>query len=226
TRAMLLAEAFQLAEAEHGLLTAAGNYRTPTDRHGSYRGGTIGASPAYSFTAHVAEVEVDVETGEVRVERIWCAHDCGRAISRRLVEGQIEGSTYMGVAEALFEEHAIDAAHGGLHVGPSLLDYRLPTAMDTPTIEAIVIEAPDARGPYGAKEAGEGPLHSSIPAVANAIFDAVGIRLDSLPFTPPRVLAAICASAQREERAARGADDARRRSAPLAPRPAPRGGTS
>ena len=226
-RAMVLAEAFQLAEAEHGLLSAAGSYRTPTDRHGSYRGGTIGASPAYSFTAHVAEVEVDVETGEVRVERIWCAHDCGRAISRRLVEGQIEGSTYMGVAEALFEEHAIDAAHGGLHAGPSLLDYRLPTAMDTPPIEAIVIEAPDARGPYGAKEAGEGPLHSSIPAVANAIFDAVGIRLDSLPFTPPRVLAAMGSGARREEIAARRSRAAQStRATSSASREVPRGGAS
>lgn len=190
-RVMPIDEAFQRAEAEHGLLTAVGDYRSPTDRHGDYRGGAIGASPAYSFTAHVAEVEVDVETGEVHVERVWCAHDCGRALSRRLVEGQIEGSTYMGVAEAVFEHHELDVAHGGLHAGPSLLDYRLPTFLDTPAIDALIVEAPDPRGPYGAKEAGEGPLHSSIPAVANAIYDAVGVRLDALPFDPPRVLAAL-----------------------------------
>jgi CO/xanthine dehydrogenase Mo-binding subunit len=186
-----LAEAFQWAEADHGLLGETGSYNTPKDRHGSYRGGTIGASPAYSFTAHLAEVNVDDETGVVNVERIWCAHDCGRALSRKIVEGQIEGSSYMGFGEALMEEHLVDAAHSGVHAGPSLLDYRIPTSVDTPDIEAIIVEAPDAQGPYGAKEAGEGPLHSSIPAIANAIYDAVGVRLDRLPFSPPRVLAAI-----------------------------------
>ncbi len=194
-----LAEAFQWAEADHGLLGETGSYNTPKDRHGSYRGGTIGASPAYSFTAHLAEVDVDDETGVVSVERIWCAHDCGRALSRKIVEGQIEGSSYMGFGEAIMEEHLVDGAHSGVHAGPNLLDYRIPTSVDTPDIEAIIVEAPDAQGPYGAKEAGEGPLHSSIPAIANAIYDAVGVRLDRLPFSPPRVLAAI------EERKAREA---------------------
>lgn len=190
-RSVPITEAFEWAETDHGLLAAAGNYKTPTDRHGTYRGGTIGASPAYSFTVHGAEVKVDEETGEVDIVKIWCAHDCGRAISRGLVEGQIEGSTYMGAAEAVLEVHGVDPEHGGVHAGPSLLDYRIPTSLDTPEIEAIIVEAPDEQGPYGAKEAGEGPLHSSIPAIANAIFDAVGVRLDELPFTPERVLAAI-----------------------------------
>jgi CO/xanthine dehydrogenase Mo-binding subunit len=97
----------------------------------------------------------------------------------------------MGAAEALLEAHRIDPDHGGLHGGPSLLDYRIPTALDGPPIESLIVEAPDARGPYGAKEAGEGPLHSSIPAIANAVFDAVGVRIDRLPFDPPRVLAAL-----------------------------------
>lgn len=193
------AEAFQLAEAEHGLLSAAGNYDTPKDRHGTYRGGTIGASPAYSFTAHLAEVTVDDETGEVTVHKVWCAHDCGKALSRRIVEGQIEGSTYMGAAEAIMELHEVDADHGGLHTGPSLLDYRIPTTLDTPELEAIIVEAPDEQGPYGAKEAGEGPLHSSIPAIANAIYDAVGVRIDTLPFTPAKVLAAIRERRRREQ---------------------------
>lgn len=190
------AQAFQWAEADHGLLGETGSYNTPKDRHGEYRGGTIGASPAYSFTAHVAEVEVDAETGLVEVKTIWIAHDCGKALSRKIVEGQIEGSTYMGFGEALMERHAVDPAHRGVHVGPSFLDYRMPTFLDTPDLEAMIVEAPDANGPYGAKEAGEGPLHSSIPAIANAIYDAVGIRLDRLPFTPQSVLAAL---RQREE---------------------------
>ncbi|MCY0988167.1 DNA polymerase [Nannocystis sp. ILAH1] len=191
------AQAFQWAEADHGLLGETGSYNTPKDRHGEYRGGTIGASPAYSFTAHVAEVEVDAETGLVEVKTIWIAHDCGKALSRKIVEGQIEGSTYMGFGEALMERHAVDPAHRGVHVGPSFLDYRMPTFLDTPDLEAMIVEAPDANGPYGAKEAGEGPLHSSIPAIANAIYDAVGVRLDRLPFTPQTVLAAL---RQREEK--------------------------
>ncbi|MEZ4453163.1 MAG: xanthine dehydrogenase family protein molybdopterin-binding subunit [Nannocystaceae bacterium] len=211
------AQAFQWAEADHGLLGEVGSYNTPKDRHGDYRGGTIGASPAYSFTAHLAEVEVDAETGVVVVKKIWVAHDCGKALSRRIVEGQIEGSTYMGFGEALMEEHVVDPAHGGVHAGPSLLDYRMPTFTDTPEIAAMIVEAGDENGPYGAKEAGEGPLHSSIPAIANAIYDAVGIRLDRIPFSPPRVLAAL------RERAAR---EARGELPPHKPGPAPQGGAA
>ncbi len=187
-RTMTTRQAFHLAEARFDTLGATGSYNTPK-LGGDYRGGSIGASPAYSFTAHVAEVEVDEETGMVRVEKVWCAHDCGRALNPMLVAGQIEGSCYMGVAEALLEDHDVD--HHGLHRGPSLLDYRMPTSMDVPEFLAFIAESVDPEGPYGAKEAGEGPLHSSIPAVANAIFDAVGIRLRHLPFTPARVLRAL-----------------------------------
>jgi len=186
-----LAQAFHWAEEDHGLLGEVGSYNTPKDRHGDYRGGTIGASPAYSFTAHVAEVDVDEETGVVDVKTIWIAHDCGHALSRRIVEGQMEGSAYMGFGEAIMEQHVVDPAHRGVHPAPSLLDYRIPTFLDTPELRALIVEAPDEQGPYGAKEAGEGPLHPSIPAIANAIYDAVGVRMDELPFTPPRVLAAI-----------------------------------
>ena len=190
SRQMPIREAFNLAEEEFGTLGATGWYNTPKDVHGEYRGATIGASPAYSFTAHVAEVEVDIETGFVEVQKIGVAHDCGRALNPVLVEGQMEGSAYMGVGEALMEEHVFkDAAHGraGLHNAPSLLDYRIPTSLDTPELEALIVESIDPEGPYGAKEAGEGPLHPSIPAIANAIYDAVGVRMDRLPFTPPNV---------------------------------------
>jgi CO/xanthine dehydrogenase Mo-binding subunit len=197
-RSVSLTEAFVMAESDHGLLSAAGNYDTPKDRHGTYRGATIGASPAYSFTAHVAEVAVDSETGVVVVDKVWVAHDCGKAISPRIVEGQMEGSVYMGFAEAIMEQHIVDPAHGGVHTGPSLLDYRIPTFMDTPDIASIIVEHPDAQGPYGAKEAGEGPLHPIIPAIANAIYDAVGVRMNATPFSPPRVLAAIEARKKQE----------------------------
>lgn len=186
-----LTQALWWAEEDHGLLGEVGSYNTPKDRHGEYRGGTIGASPAYSFTAHVAEVEVDPETGVAVVKHIWVAHDCGRALSRRIVEGQMEGSAYMGFGEALMEQHVVDPKHWGVHAGPSLLDYRIPTFLDTPELHSLIVEAPDENGPYGAKEGGEGPLHPSIPAIANAIYDAVGVRMDELPFSPPRVLRAI-----------------------------------
>ena len=200
-------EVIRLAEGTLGTLATTGDYRTRAVG-GDYRGGTIGASPAYSATAHVAEVEVDEGTGRVTVRRIWAAHDCGRALNPVMVEGQIEGSVYMGMSEALFEDHAFhlgaeprrrhpDAARTGvdpmrgLHKGPSLLDYRMATSLDTPEILAHIIESIDPGGPYGAKEAGEGPLHPAVPAIANAIHDAVGVRLRTMPFTPERVLAAL-----------------------------------
>jgi CO/xanthine dehydrogenase Mo-binding subunit len=134
----------------------------------------------------------------VDVKKIWIAHDCGRALSPVAVEGQMEGSAYMGCAEALMEEQAFKPAtpaHGaGLHHGPSLLDYRIPTSLDTPELESFIVESVDPEGPYGAKEAGEGPLHPSIPAIANAIHDALGIRCDRLPFHPPRVLGLLRAA--------------------------------
>ena len=193
-RQMPIREAFNLAESRFGTLGATGWYNTPKDVHGEYRGGTIGASPAYSFTAHVAEVEVDVETGVVEVEKIWIAHDCGRALNPVLVEGQMEGSAYMGFGEALMEEQIFKSSEqgrAGLHNAPSLLDYRIPTSLDTPELESLIVESIDPEGPYGAKEAGEGPLHPSIPAIANAIYDAIGVRVDRLPFSPPNMWRAI-----------------------------------
>ncbi len=195
------AEAFQIAEARFGTLGSTGGYRTH-NRGGDYRGGTIGASPAYSATAHVAEVNVDTDTGRIDVVKVWVAHDCGKALNPVLVEGQMEGSTYMGAAEVnlenmLYGQDAVGAPavslkqRAGLLVGPSLLDYRIPTSLDTPGIEAIIVERPDQNGPYGAKEAGEGPLHSAIPAIANAVFHATGARMTRLPLSPVSVLAAL-----------------------------------
>ena len=203
--------ALQLAEARSGTLGTAGSYRT-RKVGGDYRGGTIGASPAYSATAHIAQVHVDRETGKVLVERIWASHDCGRAINPTLVEGQIEGSVYMGASEAVFEHQ--DFYEGdrtqrrtgktgsgdrirGLHRGPNLLDYKMMTSLDTPQLMATIVESIDPGGPHGAKEAGEGPLHPAIPAIANAIWHATGVRLRSMPFTPERILAALEEQARR-----------------------------
>jgi len=188
SRGVPVTEAIQLAEAMFGTIGAVGHYNTPK-LGGDYRGGTIGASPAYSFTAHVAEVSVDERSGIVTVDKIWVAHDCGKALCPTVVEGQLEGSAYMGAAEALLEAHVI--GKDGLHMGPNLLDYRIPTSLDVPEFVPFIIESDDAEGPRGAKEAGEGPLHPSIPAISNAIFDAVGVRMRRLPFSPARVLEAL-----------------------------------
>ncbi len=202
TRQLSMREVFHLTETRFDTLGETGAYNTPK-LGGDYRGGTIGASPAYSFTAHVVEATVDEETGRITVLNCWIAHDCGRALNPMLVAGQIEGSAYMGIAEALMEDHAVNRF--GLHAGPSLLDYRIPTSVDTPELHALIVESLDPEGPYGAKEAGEGPLHPSIPAISNAVFDAIGIRLRHLPFTPAKVLAAL-----REQRSAlRGGESAR-----------------
>jgi CO/xanthine dehydrogenase Mo-binding subunit len=190
-------QALQLAEAASGTICVTGGYNTKK-LGGDYRGGTIGASPAYSTTAHVAEVTVDAETGVVRCERVCAAHDCGRDLNPVMVEGQIEGSVYMGYAEAILEAQLYDER--GLHLGPNLLDYRIPTSKECPDFFARIIETVDPGGPYGAKEAGEGPLHPVIPAIANAVWEAVGIRLRRIPFTPERVLKAI----QGKEAGARG----------------------
>ena len=203
---MSIQDAFVLAEIAYGTMGSTGSYQTPRQEvHGEYRGGTIGASPAYSFTAHIAEMEVDEETGEIEILHVWCAHDCGKALSPVLVEGQIEGSVYMGAAEVVLEHHHVmdsglkadgskrDSGPGveGLLAASSLLDYRMPTTLDTPQLHAMIVEKPDPRGPYGAKEAGEGPLHSAIPAIVNAIYDAIGVRIDQLPATPSKILAAL-----------------------------------
>jgi CO/xanthine dehydrogenase Mo-binding subunit len=204
--------AVQLAEAKYGTLGATGSYRTKK-LGGDYRGGTIGASPAYSFTAHVAEVHVDPETGIWRVERVWAAHDCGKALNPTLVEGQIEGSVYMGYAEAAMEE--MTYLPSGLHRGPSLLDYRIPTTLDTPELSALIVESNDPNGPHGAKEAGEGPLHPVIPAISNAIYDAVGIRLTRLPFHPGDVLRLL----RQSEKGERPSAPPRTAPVPMAARP-------
>lgn len=188
-----LQEAIEQAESIHGGLIFTGDYRTRV-RGGDYRGGSIGASPAYSCTAHIADVSVDIETGRLYIHKIYVAHDCGKAINPDLVEGQMEGSTYMGCGEVALERFITDEEAGarmGMLIGPNLLDYRIPTSLDTPNIEAIIVENAEPNGPYGAKEAGEGPLHSAIPAVANAIYDAVKIRLCSLPFSPQKILDAL-----------------------------------
>ncbi|MEK7861947.1 MAG: molybdopterin cofactor-binding domain-containing protein, partial [Chloroflexota bacterium] len=181
-------EAANLAEARYGTLVAAGSYRPPAGIGGNYKGAGGGPTPAYSYQAAIAEVSVDLETGQLTVDKITTAHDCGRALNPTNAEGQVEGSAYMGYGEIAGEEQVF---RGGLHKKPSLLDYKLPTSLDTPVLEAILVETLDSEGPYGAKEAGEGPLNPVIPAIANAVYDAIGVRFDETPITADRILDAL-----------------------------------
>ena len=191
---MNFVDAARLAEAKYGTLSEVGSY-TPPRLGGTYKGAGAGPSPSYSFTAHSIELEVDEETGQVVIHKVWSAHDCGKALDKNLVEGQIEGSVYMGIGEALYEHLSFTKQTkdtvGGLFKNVSLLDYHTPTSIDTPTIEAYCVESVDPEGPLGAKEAGEGPLLAVVPAIANALYDAIGVRLRSAPFTPEKVLAAL-----------------------------------
>ncbi len=180
-------DAVWLTEERSGPLIHAGSY-TPPKIGSRFRRQSVGPSPAYSFTAQVAEVSVDLETGETRVDRIWVAHDCGRVLNLAIVEGQIEGCVYMGVGEALSEEQSYKA---GLLRAPSLLEYKIPTIHECPEITVIPVESNDPEGPLGAKEVGEGPQLSTVPAIANALFDATGVWLHEPPFTPDRVLRAL-----------------------------------
>jgi 4-hydroxybenzoyl-CoA reductase alpha subunit len=189
------AEGVQRAEGAGGTLGTVGSYRPPPPPS-RYKGGGVGPSPAYSFSAAVVEVAVDEATGIVRVEKIWVAHDIGRALNPVLVRGQVEGSVYMGLGEALMEEQSfrrLPARLSGalVHQAPSMLEYKSPATLDMPDVETILIEEPEPNGPFGAKEVGQGPLLPIPPALANAVYDAVRVRIDEVPVTPDKVLAAL-----------------------------------
>jgi len=183
-KAVDFARAVELAEAMHGVLAFAGSY-APPKRAGKYKGGGVGPSPCYSYSACVVELSVDEDTGEVELHDVWIAHDIGRALNPLLVEGQVEGSVYMGIGEALMEAQVF---RKNVHKAPSMLEYKTPTTLETPEIHTILVETDDPEGPFGAKEAGQGPLLPVMPAIANAIYQAVGVRVDEIPITPEKVL--------------------------------------
>ena len=183
-RAIAFPQAIELAEAMHGVLAFAGSY-APPKRAGKYKGGGVGPSPCYSYSACVVELTVDEDTGWIELDEIWIAHDIGRALNPLLVEGQVEGSVYMGIGEALMEGQVF---RKGLHKHPSMLEYKSPTTLETPDIHTILVETDDPEGPFGAKEAGQGPLLPVIPAIANAVYNAVQVRMDQVPITPDMVL--------------------------------------
>ncbi len=194
---MTFEEAVVAAIDFHGALTGTGSYAPPQEaRGGKHKGAGVGPSPAYSYSAQVAEVSVDEDTGEVTVHKVWAAHDCGRALNPVSVEGQIIGSVWMGMGQALTEEMVWK---DGMLMNPGMLEYRSPSAVESPEVEPIIVESIDPEGPFGAKECSEGSLAATIPAISNAIYDAVGVRLHECPFTPERVLAAV--RAKRKDKA-------------------------
>ncbi len=188
---------------DDGTITVTGNYSTIPESHGGkkYRGAAIGGTMGYSYSAQVVEVTVDEETGEVTVDKVWVAHDCGKALNRLTVEGQVQGSVWMGMGQAMSEEVAY---HDGLLVTANMLDYRVPTIQDSPPMEVGIVESNDPHGPFGAKEAGEGSLAAFLPALTNAIADATGLRFNDLPVTPDRVFAAIDKRERATSRTKRG----------------------
>ena len=186
---MTFEEAVVAAIDFHGALTGTGSYAPPPEaRGGKHKGGGVGPSPAYSYSAQVAEVSVDEDTGEVTVHKVWAAHDCGRALNPVSVQGQIIGSVWMGMGQALTEEMVWK---DGMLMNAGMLEYRSPSSVESPEVEPIIVESIDPEGPFGAKECSEGSLAATIPAISNAIYDAVGVRLHESPFTPERVLAAL-----------------------------------
>jgi len=181
-------EAARLAFLKAGSLVGTGKYKPPR-LGGAYKGAAVGTSPAYGCSAQVVELSVDLETGQVTIENMTDAHDCGLAINRTQVEGQMQGSLSMGLGETLFEEVKFDSR--GRIINSNLGEYKIPTALDMPNVKSIIVESNEPNGPYGAKEVGEGAIMPTIPAILNAIYDATGVRVNELPVTPERLYMAM-----------------------------------
>lgn len=181
-------EAARMAYLAKGTVVGTGKYK-PGELGGKFKGAAVGTSPAYGCSAQVVEVTVDMETGKITIDKMTDAHDCGLAINRTSVEGQMEGSLSMGLGEALFEEVKFDQR--GRILNANLNEYKIPTSLDMPEVNTIIVETVEPNGPFGAKEVGEGAIMPTIPAVLNAVCDAAGVRIDELPLTPERVYMAI-----------------------------------
>jgi 4-hydroxybenzoyl-CoA reductase subunit alpha len=195
-RRLDFAQVVQGALADAGTLTVKGVWSTPPETQGgSFRGAAVGSTAGFSYAAQVVEVSVDEDTAAVKVERVWVAHDCGRALNPLAVEGQVQGAVWMGMGQALSEETQY---HEGLHLRANFIDYRMPTIAESPPIDVTLVESIDPLGPFGAKEASEGALHGFAPALAAAIRDAVGVRPHELPVTPDRLFDALQARRRAE----------------------------
>jgi 4-hydroxybenzoyl-CoA reductase subunit alpha len=166
-----------------------GFYTTPVDF----------GTAAWSFGAQVAEVEVDPETGDVDLVKVWVAHDCGRAINPLAIEGQIDGQVFSAMSQVLYEECVTDE---GQYLNPSRLEYKMPRAYEMPEVEYFIIETIDPYGPFGAKEVGEGPIVVAGGAIAAALSDALGSFLPEIPMTSYKVWKEVTKNRKRARTAA------------------------
>lgn len=193
-------EVVKAALEGEGTLSFKGTFTVPKEAQGGgHRGGAVGSTMGFSYAAQVVEVSVDAETGEVRVDKVWVAHDCGFAINPLSVEGQVQGAVWMGMGQALSEETRFEE---GLPLHASFLGYGVPTIVESPPIEVKIVESRDPNGPFGAKEASEGALSGFLGALANAVTQATGLRLTALPLSPDRVLEGLSKRRQQERLAA------------------------
>ncbi|MBW7860608.1 MAG: 4-hydroxybenzoyl-CoA reductase subunit alpha [Rhodocyclaceae bacterium] len=172
-----------------GTLTVKGTFTCPEEfQGGKHRGGAVGSTMGFSYAAQAVEVSVDPDLGTIKVEKVWAAIDCGFAINPMSVEGQVQGAVWMGMGQAISEETVYE---DGRHQVANLLDYRVPTMAESPEIDVHIVESIDPNGPFGAKEASEGPLSGFMSALAAAVEEATGARLTRLPMTPDRVFEAL-----------------------------------
>ncbi len=202
TKSLPYMEVLDEALADNGALVGKGWYQSPK-LGGAYKGAGAGLSPTYSFGAYVTELHVDEETGFIKVDKVWAAHDCGRALNPLAVKSQIIGCVHMGLGQVLMEDWGFNPRAKGNLKNPSLLDYPMLTAKEMPPVDVFIVESIDKEGPFGAKEAGEGPLLPILPSVGNAIHDAIGVRIKELPITPLRILRALDEKAAKEGKKAR-----------------------
>ncbi len=188
TMKMSMSEAVHVLKKDKGIVIVGSGLFTSAHTSLDPDNGEATPWQSYVFGAQIAEVEVDLDTGEVQVLGVWAAHDVGRVVNPQQVEGQIEGGIVMGLGHALMEEYSQTA---GQVTTPGFAKYILPTAVDIPNMHSILITEPDPKTPLGVKGIGEPCITPTAPAIINAIYDAVGVRITSLPATPEKVLAGI-----------------------------------
>ena len=180
-------EAVRAAMVDTGAVTVKGTYTCPIEFQGDkkIRGSAIGATMGFCYAAQVVEASVDEITGKVTAHKVWVAVDVGRALNPLAVEGQIQGGVWMGMGQALSEQTQYE---DGRMLHGNLLDYRVPTMVESPDIEVIIVESIDPNGPFGAKEASEGMLAGFLPALREAVHEASGVRCDEFPLSPDRII--------------------------------------
>jgi 4-hydroxybenzoyl-CoA reductase subunit alpha len=191
----------QAALIDHGAITERGTFTVPKAfQGGKHRGGAVGSTMGFSYAAQVVEVSVDLQTGSIKVEKVWVSHDCGFAINPLSVEGQVQGAIWMGMGQAMMEATRF---HEGLPLHANFLDYSFPTTLDSPDIDVHIVETIDPNGPFGAKEASEGGLAGFLPALAEAVSEATGCEINDMPITPDKVIEALTKKRRAENKAAR-----------------------